>query len=89
MTLLSRDELAALPATFLPNAAKGLDLTCADDRAAARLRLATALARALLSDTLVRACRIHGIKHVRSGHQAANALAALAVPVTASIEGTH
>ena len=89
MTLLSRDELVALPTTFLPRAAAGLNLTVEADRAIARIRLATALAKNLLADTLVRACRAHGIRHIRTGHQAAHALAAVAIPAIVRQEGTH
>jgi hypothetical protein len=78
-TLLSSAELVALPATFLPNAAKGLDLTTPAGRDAARLRLATNLARNLLADTLLAACRANRIRHVRTGHAAAHALAAVAI----------
>lgn len=89
MTMLSRDELAALPRTFLTDAVKGLDLTTETGRAAARLRVATDLARSMKAATLLKACRANGIRHVTAGHQAAHALAAIAVPALPGAEGRH
>lgn len=89
MTMLSREQLAALPRAFLDDAVKGLDLTTETGRATARLRVATDLARHLKAATLVKACRLNGIRHISSGHQAAHALAAIAVPVLPDVEGSH
>src|SRR4051812_6899924 len=89
MTMLSREQLAALPRTFLDDAVQGLDLTTETGRTAARLRVATDLARCLKAATLLKACRANGIRHITAGHQAAHALASLAVPALPSAEGRH
>ncbi len=89
MTMLSQAELAALPRTFLDNAVEGLDLTTEAGRTTARLRVATDLARCLKAATLLKACRANGLRHIGTAHQAAHALACVAVPVLPSAEGRH
>ena len=80
MTMRSLGELAVLPRLFAPDAVAGLDLKTEAGCAAARLRMATELARSLKADTLIRCCRAAGIRHVTTGHQAAHALAAATLP---------
>jgi hypothetical protein len=66
MPRLSHD-FGALPKGFVPNAVAGLDLRTEAGCAAARLRMATSLARSLKADTLVRCCRALGMRHVTTG----------------------
>jgi hypothetical protein len=68
-----------LPRHFVPDAVAGLDLRTEAGCTAARLRMATDLARSLKADTLIRCCRAAGIRHVTTGHQAAHALAAATI----------
>lgn len=82
-------DLAALPQGFVPEAVAGLDLRTEAGCAAARLRLATNLARCLKAETLMRCCRALGIQHITSGHQAAHALAAATIASPASERGRH
>ena len=84
MTMRSPGELAVLPRFFIPDAVAGLDLMTETGCAAARLRMATDLARSLKADTLIRCCRVAGIRHVTTGHQAAQALAAATLPAPTS-----
>lgn len=74
-----RDDLRFLPPGCAAEATAGLDLTTGAGRAAARLRVATRLARRLTDATLLAACRARGLRHVSTGVAAAHALAALAV----------
>jgi hypothetical protein len=87
MTMRSPGELAVLPRHFVPDAVAGLDVHTEAGCAAARLRMATNLARSLKADTLIRCCRAAGIRHVTTGHQAAHALAAATLPAPTSERG--
>ena len=87
MTMRTTHELAVLPRMFVPDATAGLDLKTEAGCSAARLRMATDLARGLKADTLIRCCRAAGIRHVTTGHQAAHALAAAAFPAPTSERG--
>jgi hypothetical protein len=49
--------------------------------------MATELGKCLKASTLIAACRVHGIKHIVAGHQAAYALASIAF-VTSKV-GSH
>ena len=49
-------------------------------RSAARLRVATSLARNLKASTLVASCRANGIRHITTGVAAAHALASISIP---------
>ena len=74
---------------FLRTAARRLDLTTKAGRSSARLLIAVELSRTMDPDDLVRVCRANGLRHVCAGHQAAHALAALAIPVLPEVEGRH
>src|SRR4051794_16634419 len=82
MTMLSRDQLAQLPQVFAADVAAGLDVTTPAGREAARLRVACRLAKNLRATTLVKACRVCGLRVPQTGPAAAHALAALAIPDT-------
>ena len=58
----------------------GLDLGTAAGLIAARCRLAAALACHQPAGALIRCCRQRGMQHVAMPHQAAHALAAVAIP---------
>lgn len=75
-----RDSLRHLPRNCTVEAIAGLGLATDAGRRAARLRVATRLARRLTDATLLAACRARGLRHVSTGVAAAHALAALAVP---------
>ena len=64
-----------------------IGFTAETDCAAARLKLATDLARTLTADALIKACRAAGIRHVVSAHQGAHALAAATIQSPSSERG--
>jgi hypothetical protein len=87
MTLRNRADLAALPRYFVADAIANIDTSTETGLAAAKLRMATELGKCLKASTLIAACRVHGIKHIVAGHQAAYALASIAF-VTSKV-GSH
>ena len=77
----NRAFYAELPRAFVPAAVAGIDVNSDNGLVTARLRMALDLVRNVRENALLAACRAHGLRHVLCGHQAAFALAALAIPV--------
>ncbi|MDO9714026.1 hypothetical protein [Paracraurococcus lichenis] len=87
--MFEMQHLAALSRAHVPAAIAGLDLQTEEGCIAARLRLATSLARSRTTEALLCTCRVLGMRHVAQGHQAAYALAVVAIPSPASREELH
>ncbi|MDO9713640.1 hypothetical protein [Paracraurococcus lichenis] len=84
--MCTMQHLAALSRAHVPAAIAGLDIQTEEGCIAARLRLAASFARSLTVEALLAICRVLGMRHVAQGHQAAYALAVVAIPAPASRE---
>ena len=89
MTTSPRQPCITVSVRFLRQAAQTVDLTTPAGRMGARLLVAAELGRTMEAEDLIRACQASGLRHVCTGHQAAHALAALAIPVLPEVEGRH
>ncbi|TCZ61157.1 hypothetical protein [Roseicella aquatilis] len=89
MTNAEPRPLVTLSGAFLRRAARRVDLSTGAGRATARLLVAIELGRQMEAEQLIQTCRANGLRHVCAGHQAAHALAALAIPVHPEVEGRH
>ncbi|MDO9712381.1 hypothetical protein [Paracraurococcus lichenis] len=87
--MCTMQHLAALSRAHVPAAIAGLDLQTEQGCTAARLRLATSFACAMTTEALLCTCRVLGMQHVAQGHQAAHALAVVAIPSPVSREEMH